>query len=248
MGRELKRVPLDFKWAIDQVWKGYVNPYRGMPCKACDQSGLNPATRKLSDDWYAFDNPKYIYIDANRRYNDNAWQYHLTQVEVDALVEADRLGDFTSEFIPGEGWKKKDPPYIPTAAEVNAWAIHNPMGHDGVNQWICVEARAKSLGVYGHCEYCNGTGTIWQSDEIEALSKNWQSFDPPTGEGYQLWGTTNEGAPMTPVFETLEALCEYCERESVSVFGKSTATKEQWMEMLSSDLGVVHREGNAIFI
>lgn len=33
MGREIKRVPLDFDWPIDEVWKGYLNPhFEKCPC------------------------------------------------------------------------------------------------------------------------------------------------------------------------------------------------------------------------
>lgn len=30
MGREMKRVPLDFDYPINQIWKGYWNPYDSM--------------------------------------------------------------------------------------------------------------------------------------------------------------------------------------------------------------------------
>lgn len=33
MGRELKRVPLDFDWPIGKVWEGYANP----ACKTCEK-------------------------------------------------------------------------------------------------------------------------------------------------------------------------------------------------------------------
>jgi hypothetical protein len=52
---------------------------------------------------------------------------------------------------------------------------------------------------------------------------------------------------MTPVFASLEDLCEYCEKEKVSSFGFSTLTKEQWFNNLSGDT-FVHKEGNVIFI
>ena len=52
---------------------------------------------------------------------------------------------------------------------------------------------------------------------------------------------------MTPVFESLEKLCEYCEIEKVSVFGRNTATKEEWFKMLDDGF-VYHKEGNAVFI
>lgn len=35
MGREIKRVALDFDWPLSKVWEGYVNPhYR--KCRGCD--------------------------------------------------------------------------------------------------------------------------------------------------------------------------------------------------------------------
>ena len=32
MGRELKRVPLDFDWPQNKVWHGYLNPYHSTKC------------------------------------------------------------------------------------------------------------------------------------------------------------------------------------------------------------------------
>jgi hypothetical protein len=247
MGRELKRMPLDFNWPIDQLWKGFVNPYHSQECKACERTGLNPATKKISDAWYSFGKAKWVNVNANRRYNDLAWSNHLTQLEVEALVEAGRLYDFTHDFVPGEGWKEKVPAYRPTAEEVNEWN-KTSMGHDSINQWICVKARAKSLGVYGHCEHCGGEGEIWQTEEIKKLAEDWQEFQPPVGDGFQLWSTTTEGHPMTPVFATLEALCEHCEVEGVSVFGSDTMSKAEWMKSLGGDNIVTHVVGNLVFI
>jgi len=70
--------------------------------------------------------------------------------------------------------------------------------------------------------------------------------EPPEGEGYQLWETTSEGSPSSPVFETLELLCEWCETNATT-FGHFKATKEEWKQMFDDNF-VVHREGNAIFI
>jgi hypothetical protein len=215
--------------------------------------------RVLRYDWYGWDNPRYINISATRRYNANAWQYQLTEIEVKALMKAGRISEvsnFTGRFDEEKNtWVKWvdnvkvecDEPEMPTPEAVNNWAIHALMGHDSINRWICVEARAKHLGVYGKCEMCEGEGCLWQSEEIKTLSENWLSFDPPTGEGFQLWSTTTEGHPMTPVFKTLDELCEYLESEKVSLFGSTTATKEHWKSMLDEDF-VRHEEGNMIFI
>lgn len=70
--------------------------------------------------------------------------------------------------------------------------------------------------------------------------------EPPKGDGYQLWETTSEGSPVSPVFETLDALCEWCENNATT-FGSFRATKEEWKQMLDCDF--VHaRQGNMVFI
>lgn len=54
MGRELKRVPLDFDWPINTVWSGYVNPHyaKRKECAACSGSGYSPESSRLSAQWY----------------------------------------------------------------------------------------------------------------------------------------------------------------------------------------------------
>jgi len=85
MSRELKRVPLDFDWPQNIIWKGYLNPYQPTPCKLCKESGYNSKTKKLSDDWYT-----HLRTDGKE-----GWFQHLEQEDVQALIDADRLWDFT---------------------------------------------------------------------------------------------------------------------------------------------------------
>lgn len=63
----------------------------------------------------------------------------------------------------------------------------------------------------------------------------------------QLYETTSEGTPITPIFKAseLEKLCEYA-AEHCSVFADYAATKDEWMEMLSDGF-VYHKSGNVIF-
>jgi hypothetical protein len=76
------------------------------------------------------------------------------------------------------------------------------------------------------------------------LPKN--DFEPPVGEGYQLWEDTTEGSPSSPVFATLDELCGWCE-ENATTFGFFKASAERWKEVLSNDF-VHHKKGNAVFI
>ena len=115
-------------------------------CISCKGYGLNKKTKELTDAWYSFDKEDWIDTNKDKRYNNAAWQYHLTQVEVDALWKAGRLkGDFEEK---------------PTPEQVNKWATTG-FGHDAINRWICVKARAEKEGYYGACKECHGDGYIF---------------------------------------------------------------------------------------
>jgi hypothetical protein len=110
MGRELRRVPLDFNWPIGQIWKGYWSPFQGMKCKTCDGSGYSPEAKKYQDDWYALNHADYRELPNKRRYNENAHCNHLTRLEVDALLAENRLMELTCDG------------HVPSVEEVNEWA------------------------------------------------------------------------------------------------------------------------------
>lgn len=215
MGREIKRVAIDFAWPIDKVWGGYLNPYYAhhATCSPCKGSGLNPATKQIEDDWYDF-------AETGRR-----WCDAITQDEVDALVAENRLRRWNGET---RAWES-----VPrTAAEVNAANVRASLGdmnHDAINRWICVETRAKRLGVYGKCSVCDGSGEIWSSPEKKKQADEWVPEEPPSGDGWQLWETTSEGSPMSPVFDSPEKLARWLADTGASSFGGMTATYDQWM-------------------
>jgi hypothetical protein len=53
MGREVKRVALDFRWPREKTWHGYLNPHykHSVQC-FCKGSGLAPDAKALHDQWY----------------------------------------------------------------------------------------------------------------------------------------------------------------------------------------------------
>jgi len=53
MGREVKRVPLDFSWPLRKVWSGYLMPERLHldPCPNCER-GYSPRAEYLHNLWY----------------------------------------------------------------------------------------------------------------------------------------------------------------------------------------------------
>jgi hypothetical protein len=298
MGRELKRVPMDFAWPLNETWGGYLNPWRvnSIKCPSCDGSGYSPEEKRFKDQWYGyvpFDAAEYgatpltvdhpgivafarrnaerspevygssqgaIAAEARRLFDlwRGMWMHNLIQSDVDALLEAGRLMDFT--HVPrteeqreicrakvaagGNSWLPEPNGYRPTAEEVNAWSILG-MGHDSINSWVCIEARCKREGVPKSCPSCAGEGDMWTTPEAKAASEAWKRIEPPTGEGFQLWETTSEGSPISPVFASLYDLCEWA-ADNATTFGKEKATAVHWREMLDAGF-VCHAEGNNVF-
>ena len=252
MGRTLKRVPLDFAWPLGETWDGYLNPHPAPPgCPLCDGLGYNAATRKIADDFYdhagfggrwrydygkAPDGRPSIYAPWRVIGDCRSWVNAITQDEVQVLLDRGRLMDFT----------RHNPGYVPTAEEVNKWAEQG-MGHDAVNRSILIEARAKRLGVWGKCGLCKGEGYLPLFPPAAALAyESWERGEPPIGAGYQLWETTSEGSPASPVFPTLDALCDWAEGNATT-FASLKATATQWKAMLQEDK-VYAQEGNMVFI
>lgn len=137
-----------------------------------------------------------------------AWCHHLSQEDVDALIEGGRLREFTHMVEPGKGWVKKEHPQTPTAAEVNEWSLTG-FGHDGINSHVVIKARCKREGVSTTCETCGGHGSIEAYPGQRADREAWEPTDPPEGDGWQLWQTVSEGGPISPVFATPEDLARW---------------------------------------
>lgn len=80
------------------------------------------------------------------------------------------------------------------------------------------------------CAVCHGNG--YHPDD-QAEQDAWTRTEPPAGDGYQMWETTSEGSPQSPVFASLDELCAWLEKSGASWFGKETATADEWTYSLS---------------
>lgn len=136
------------------------------------------------------------------------WCHHLSQADVDALVEGGRLYYFTHQVVPGKGWQPKSEPVRPTAAQVNEWSIRTT-GHDGINAYVVITARCERYGMPTTCATCQGHSGLEKYEGQRAEAEAWEPTEPPEGEGWQLWETVSEGSPISPVFSTPEELAEW---------------------------------------
>lgn len=264
MGREIKRVPLDFDWPMDKVWEGFLTPDRlhEEKCATCDGDGGSPLGRHLHARWYGnvpFDpaetgstpytaetpavrafaernvahSPQYygtseraVTREAQRLADlfNGQWSHHLHQDDVDELIKHNRLHDFTHEWTKGDGWQPKDPKPVVTAAEVNVWSLAG-FGHDAINCWVVVGAACERAGDPGKCLACDGHGSTERYPGQREERDAWTATEPPVGDGWQLWSTTTEGHPMSPVFETGERLAWWMSQNDC-LFARSRPTYE----------------------
>lgn len=275
--RDVKRVALDFDWPLNEVWKGYTEPWEEFDfpeCSDCEGTGYGPEARRLRDRWYGYipfdpaetgstpftrETPEVrewaewhvkeapgfygsgesaILRECDRLCTlwNSQWSHHLSQEDVDALVAADRLMDLTHTWDrdrePSERWQPTG--HHPTAEEVNRWSIRRGhLGHDCVNCYVVVGATCERMGVDSTCATCGGHGNIATDAQREAAERV-ETYEPPAGDGWQLWETTSEGSPISPVFPTAEELAEWA-AENATVFAGIKMSYEEWLSGFVND-------------
>lgn len=89
---------------------------------------------------------------------------------------------------------------------------------------------------------------MWHGDPPDVAYYQAKKYKPEELTHIQLYETTTEGTPKTPVFRSdeFEKLCEYA-AEHCTTFATHKTTKDEWMKMLSNGF-VFHQVGNFIFI
>ena len=65
----------------------------------------------------------------------------------------------------------------------------------------------------------------------EVFDKMTELCELPKGNGFQLWETTTEGSPVSPVFDTIGELADWC-AENITSYGKDKLSKKDWKKNL----------------
>lgn len=259
MGRELKRIALDWSFPIGQTWTGYLNPHiaKRQKCLKCNGTGFSLGYRLLDAVWYRHGEARELLLTAlaghhalprpllrfvaSEIQSDEGWFCRLDQRDVDALVKAGRLWLFTRAPI-NEAQREAVAQKI--AAGGSSWLGedngHRPTAeevnawsrgfrHDSINAWICIDARAKRYGIGQLCGTCRGTGHTRDAD-LSRRIRAWRPTEPPAGEGYQIWQTVSEGGPVSPVCATPEALAHWMATNDRSDI--DATTYDGWMRFI----------------
>lgn len=233
MGRLCKRVPLDFSWPMKTLWIGYVNPYKSVECPYC-KHGYSEKAQKIREEVYRTDYDDEYLPNPYRsgwRYNPKEKIHNLTQDEVDYIMST--YSEESRKLMMESTVKPKFPEADKFTPEIVSYIdLVTPLFQPNID-WLLIKYYSEKEGWDPCCPHCRGEGRLFLNDEIKRLHEEFTWVEPPTGEGYQMWEDTSEGSPITPVFRTAEELAEYCEREGVSWFGSSTASKEDWLRVIN---------------
>lgn len=171
MGRELKRVPLDFAWPLETVWKGFVNPHYE-ECTACHGQGSTTARQRLED------LVRLLLLSGEDAKRGRCHPYfHADCLNTQGIVPSQELTALTT------GLAGREPSFL---------------GHDACDTWSATKKIIKAAGLssvlWGMCLVCHGDGI---APEKKAAYEAWEPTDPPEGDGYQIWETVSEGSPIS---------------------------------------------------
>jgi hypothetical protein len=237
MGREIKRVALDFKWPINKTWEGFVQPegMYGPSCEDCNGTG------QTHSGW---------------------WLQHFSQ-RFSMLVE-DTFGRGTDRDTGLHPWLKEDPYPAghwegeefsrrfmvdrPSGDMVDLMVgLSKFMGKEdakpedfggiwGGDDYLIYRALVKASGIkFGGCAVCDGEGTIEEYEGQRQDAENWEPTEPPAGEGWQVWETVSEGSPISPVFADREGLIRWLMSPAYTWGTSRPLTREQAENFVNSE-------------
>lgn len=241
--RTIKRVPMDFDAPLNKVWKGYINPH-WKPCpenqKTCFNGGtsgekwLEAVVRLLcvaSED--ARDG-------GQRRIHGKIWPHpYLRECSVAPTYECPRdiAKQGQAEFM---RWHRDHGGIVPPSRDLHDLVVKlcgresSFLGHDAIDNYVVVKKIHEAAGVdesWGSCPICKGECV---DPAVKEAYEAWKEEEPPKGPGWQLWETCSEGSPISPVFETAEALADWAS-ENATVFADIKTTRAKWLEMIRGE-------------
>lgn len=214
MSREVRRVPLDFDWTLNQVWSGYLMPDRFQEdrCGACYGAGTTPAFQWLHRiglmldqliidvDEQAMGKPLHPWL-AEDTYpptnNANVLERRGFWVKYEVLRPTADIIEFAQALVADDEYE-------------HCRVIER--GRFAQNRYAITRGLVRAAGMpegWGTCESCHGQGCIEAWPGQRAQAEAWEPTEPPEGEGWQLWETVSDGSPITPVFATREGLVDH---------------------------------------
>lgn len=222
MGRELKRIALDFNWPLNKVWKGYINPH----FRACPESqktcfnGCTAGEQWLESILRLLVTAADDALDGGRRKERGGVWPHPYLVEMPTVPTYDIPRELSREEVLREMLRRRRDPasfVLPLTKDlvdlVGGFEDRGPSPFGflgGSATYRMREALLKAAKLdpetWGICPVCKGKN---MDPAIKEQYDAWKGYEPTEGPDWQLWETVSEGSPISPVFPTRETFVEY---------------------------------------
>ncbi len=233
MGRELKRVPLDFNWPKNEVWKGFINPHQ-KPCPEDRISCFNGMTAgamwlsTLADLFSIVARDAKFGEDIRSRGGISPHPWIASMENAPTLHPPSRLDRYAAMR-----WlvttPKEDRVIKPTLdfAELYERLSGRELEPLAGSDYRVYRKLVETAGLpenWGVCPVCKGEAI---DPAVKAVYEAWTAEEPPTGPGYQVWETVSEGSPISPVFSSPQELIDWLvkdqgySRKAAEAFSKS---------------------------
>lgn len=230
MGREIKRVPLDFDAPLDKEWAGYHNPHF-KPCPESNRTCFGGDTGAAKWLWSvcrmlallgdeALAEPHGDELRARGRSYPHPYLVEFPQAphkdipsDDDAKIRAIEDSDQRMAAV-GRYLREHPLPLVPFGEETIALIEglskreRKTFGLGAGVDYAIYKRLLKVAGLpvgWGRCPVCNGEGVDPAAREAY---DGWERVEPPKGDGWQLWQTVSDG-PLSPVFATADELIEW---------------------------------------
>jgi len=215
MGREVRRVPLDFDWPLNKVWEGFLNPHY-KKCPHCAEGTGGTYDGKIFEHFL-----------------------RLLFLAADPTMNRERLHPQLVGFIDRPGGEE-----LYELAKGLSGGEPSFLGFCSTAQYRAAKKILEAAGMpekWGWCKKCDGSG---MDPACKEAYDKWESEDhaPPKGPGYQLWETVSEGSPVSPVFATLDEFVNYLiEEEHMEPKQARKFSEIGWAPSFYMDSEGIHR-------
>lgn len=257
MGRQVRRVPLDFAWPVGKTWEGFCNPhYR--PCPEADKGlchngssnagkWLESVTRLLSlIGEEATAEPHAAQLRARGRTFPHPYLDEWSQAPRTPLPRAveqaiHKLEPQQARMLAAHQALREHPPRLLSFGGDEMIALVRGLAKGRALGPLAGSSASYEIGLtllkaagiedekWGTCKVCGGHG---DDPATREAYENWKEEPPPTGDAWQMWETTSEGSPISPPKATPEALARWLADNNASAFGHDGASYESWMRMI----------------
>ena len=128
-------------------------------------------------------------------------------------------------------WDSHSVRCCPEYAQITTYLAGRKPGigsHDSIDAMNAVGRLGELAGLpegWDVCPHCQGEGidpVVFEAYEA------WEPYDPPQGDGWQVWETVSGGSPISPIFATSDELVDWLVAKGNSQKAAEGFVQDEW--------------------